>query len=153
MTTKNVVPIDKEDEEKLKSGSILGDDFLFFDFSKKNSSIINNAVLPVVNPSLWKASLTTLDFMPLISADAFNGIIITDWYQTKTGQERLKITITIQGSQLRADGLKVMVHKQKKIGGEWINSTANPSVALKLEEIIFREARRINKKGETNSPQ
>ena len=58
-----------------------------------------------VNSYLWHATLDTLSFMPLASADPFGGVIITDWYVAPTApDERLKVTIYIMDRNLRADG-------------------------------------------------
>ena len=56
-----------------------------------------------VNSYLWHASLDTMSFMPLVSADPFGGVIITDWYVAPTApDERLKVTIYISDRALRA---------------------------------------------------
>ena len=66
-----------------------------------------------VNSYLWHASLDTLSFMPLASADPFGGVIITDWYSAPDApNERLKVTIYILDRSLRADGLKIAVFRQ-----------------------------------------
>src|SRR6201998_852295 len=60
-----------------------------------------------VNSYLWHATLDTLSFMPLASADPFGGVIITDWYSPSTTQdERFKVNIFILGRELRADGVR-----------------------------------------------
>src|SRR3569623_324495 len=60
-----------------------------------------------VNSYLWHATLDTLSFMPLQSADPFGGVVITDWYVAPTApDERLKVPIYIMDRALRADGLK-----------------------------------------------
>ena len=66
-----------------------------------------------VNSYLWRASLDTLSFMPLASADPWGGVIITDWYSDPaTPDERFKATVYILDTRLRADALAVTVHKQ-----------------------------------------
>src|SRR5262245_46903505 len=66
-----------------------------------------------VNAYLWRASLDTVAFMPLASADPFGGVIISEWYSPpETPEERFKVTIYILGRALRADGLKVSVFRQ-----------------------------------------
>src|SRR5262249_10226610 len=58
-----------------------------------------------VNSFLWRASLDTVAFMPLASADPFGGVIITDWYTPpQSPNERFKINVFILGRTLRADG-------------------------------------------------
>ena len=62
---------------------------------------------------LWRASLDTIDFMPLISASYSGGTIITDWYSEQNSNESIKISIRFLTNEIRADGLKIIVHKKK----------------------------------------
>jgi len=65
------------------------------------------------NP-MWRATLEILDFLPLANVDYSGGIITTDWYTEGTSSdESLKITIRFLTNEVRADGLKVIVHKKK----------------------------------------
>tara|TARA_B100000700_G_C14827938_1_gene753117 strand:+ start:211 stop:783 length:573 start_codon:yes stop_codon:yes gene_type:complete len=63
------------------------------------------------NP-LWKATMDTLDFMILSSADYGGGIIITDWYSEQSNEESIKITVRFLSDEIRADALKVFIHKK-----------------------------------------
>lgn len=66
-----------------------------------------------VNGFLWRASLDTLAFMPLASADPYGGVIVTDWYvNPEKSDERFKATVYILDTRLRADGLNVTIFKQ-----------------------------------------
>jgi hypothetical protein len=97
-----------------------------------------------VNSYLWHASLDTMAFMPLVSADPFGGVIITDWYVAPSSpNERLKVTIYISDQALRADGLKVVVFRQVKNGNVWSDAQANPDIAHKLEDAILTRAREL----------
>ena len=65
------------------------------------------------NP-MWRASLEILDFLPLANVDYSGGIITTDWYNEGTASdESIKITIRFLSNEIRADGIKVIVHKKK----------------------------------------
>ena len=65
------------------------------------------------NP-MWRASLDILGFLPLANVDYSGGIITTDWYNDNTGDgESIKITIRFLTNEIRADGLKIIVHKKK----------------------------------------
>ena len=65
------------------------------------------------NP-MWRATLEILDFLPLSNVDYSGGIITTDWYNEGTGSdESIKITIRFLSNEIRADGIKVIVHKKK----------------------------------------
>ena len=98
-----------------------------------------------VNGFLWRASLDTLAFVPLSSADPFCGVIITDWYTPPdVPDERFKLTIYILDRRLRADGLKVAVFKQKQAqAGAWIDTPINPQTATNLENAILVRARQL----------
>ena len=65
------------------------------------------------NP-MWRATLEILDFLPLSNVDYSGGIISTDWYNEGTSSdESIKITIRFLSNEIRADGIKVIVHKKK----------------------------------------
>jgi len=97
-----------------------------------------------VNSFLWHASLNTLSFMPLVSADPFGGVIISDWYVAPTApDERLKVTVYIMDRALRADGLKVVVFRQTRSGAGWTDAAPSPDTAHKLEDSILTRAREL----------
>ena len=63
---------------------------------------------------LWRASLKTLEFMPLLNADYSGGIIITDWYSDNiNSDEQIKIQIRFLSNEVRSDSLEINVHKKK----------------------------------------
>ena len=63
---------------------------------------------------MWRATLEILDFLPLANVDYSGGIITTDWYNEGTASdESIKITIRFLSNEIRADGIKVIVHKKK----------------------------------------
>ena len=65
------------------------------------------------NP-MWRATLEVLDFLPLANVDYSGGIITTDWYNEGTASnESIKITVRFLTNEIRADGLKIIVHKKK----------------------------------------
>jgi hypothetical protein len=97
-----------------------------------------------VNSYLWHASLDTLSFMPLQSADPFGGVIISDWYVAPAApDERLKVTIYIMDRTLRADALKVVVFRQTRAGNGWADAAASPDTAHLLENSILTRAREL----------
>ena len=104
-----------------------------------------------VNGFLWRASLDTVAFMPLSSADPFGGVIITDWYSPpETPRERFKMTVYILDRRLRADGLKVAVFRQEKRTNQWVDAKTSEETSTKLENAILQRARelRLNTLGE-----
>jgi hypothetical protein len=98
-----------------------------------------------VNSYLWRASLDTIAFMPLASADPFGGVIITDWYTpSEAPDERLKVNIVILGRQLRADGVRASVFRQQRDGaGTWVDATVAAETATELENAILTRARQL----------
>jgi hypothetical protein len=97
-----------------------------------------------VNSFLWRASLDTLNFMPLASADPFGGIIITDWYSDPTAPtERFKATIYILDTRLRADALNVSIFRQQQTAAGWTDATVDPETEIQIENAILQRARQL----------
>jgi len=97
-----------------------------------------------VNPFLWRATLDTLSFMPLESADPFGGVIITDWYSnSETSTEKFKIIAYIMGKKLRVDAIKVSIFKKiKNSDNEWVDKKTNNALKNKIEDAILTNARK-----------
>jgi len=105
-----------------------------------------------VNSYLWRASLDTLAFMPLSSADPFGGVIITDWYTPpETPDDRFKMTVYIIGRQLRADGIRVALFRQNRSGGQWSDAIVEKQTATKLENEILTRARQLRVAARTST--
>ncbi|HEY8573600.1 DUF3576 domain-containing protein [Phenylobacterium sp.] len=104
-----------------------------------------NAPAIGVNGYLWRATLDTLSFMPLASADPYGGVIITDWYSNpEKPDERFKATVYILDSRLRADGLNVAVFKQNRDGGgNWIDAPTAAQTETDIENAILTRARQL----------
>jgi hypothetical protein len=97
-----------------------------------------------VNAYLWRATLETIDFMPLNQADPFGGVIITDWFAPpETPDERFKLTVYILDQALRADGLKVVVFRQTRSEDGWIDAEVTPETAARIENNILTRAREL----------
>ena len=110
----------------------------------KNPSVDNPAAIGV-NGYLWRASLDTLAFMPLASADPYGGVILTDWYiNPEKPDERFKCTVYILDTRLRADGLNVTVFKQHQdAAGAWVDVAAADQTASDIENAILTSARQL----------
>lgn len=98
-----------------------------------------------VNAFLWRASLDTLSFLPLASADPFGGVIITDWYNPpESPNERFKITVYILDRALRSDGIRANVFRQTRTSvGEWRDAAVDEGLGKDLENTILTRARQI----------
>ncbi|HYD19447.1 MAG TPA: DUF3576 domain-containing protein [Patescibacteria group bacterium] len=97
-----------------------------------------------VNSFLWRASLDTISFMPVASADPFGGVILTDWYENpETPGERFKLSVYIMDRQLRADGVRVSVFKQRQAGNAWKDTAVTNEMATNIENAILTRAREL----------
>ncbi len=99
-----------------------------------------------VNSYLWRASLETLSFMPLTQADSAGGVIVTDWYANpESPGERVKVSVSILDSDLRADALRVAASRQVLQDGVWIEAAVQASTVQRLENIILTKARDLRR--------
>ena len=99
-----------------------------------------------VNSYLWRASLDTLSFMPLVQTDSNGGVIVTDWYANpQTPNERVKITVSILDQDLRADAVRVAALRQVNQGGQWVAAPVQAATTQKLEDIILTRARDLRR--------
>ncbi|MBK8173931.1 MAG: DUF3576 domain-containing protein [Rhodospirillales bacterium] len=98
-----------------------------------------------VNGFLWRATLDTVAFMPVNSADPFGGVIITDWYaMPEAPLERFKMNVYILGRSLRADGIRVAVFRQVQVeGGQWQDAMVPDSANVQIEDAILTRARQL----------
>ena len=100
------------------------------------------------NP-MWRASLETLDFLPLTTVDYSGGIIITDWYFDNTGnsEESIKISIRFLSNDVRSDSLKIILHQKICSGNNncKINLIEQSNLREELRKTILRKAALIEK--------
>jgi len=127
--------------------SVFGQGGLFGSAGKEDGSGGGGGV--GVNSLLWRASLDTVSFMPLVSADPFGGVIITDWYTPPaTPDERFKVNVYILGRALRADGIRASVFRQQNQGGTWLDAPVALNTATDLENAILTRARQLRQSGQ-----
>ena len=97
---------------------------------------------------LWRASLDTIDFMPLLSVNYSGGIIITDWYadeQSLSG-ESVKISIRFLTNEIRADALDIKVFSRKCNNiSNCIVKEINDELAPELKKQILKKATLLKK--------
>ena len=99
-----------------------------------------------VNSYLWRASLETLSFMPLLQTDSNGGVIVTDWYANPNNpSERVKVTVSILDQDLRADAVRVAASRQVAQGGGWVDAPVQAATVQKLEDIILTKARDLRR--------
>ena len=104
-----------------KEASIFGDGGVFGTRKKKGEGDGNNGIS--VNSFLWRASLDTVSFMPLASADPFGGVILS--------------------RELRSDGVRVRAFKQVYQNGQWVDAEVTGDTTTKLEDTILTRARQL----------
>ena len=125
-----------------EEGSLFGPGGLFGSRDQKKE---DPGLGVAVNAYLWRASLDTINFIPLASADPFGGVIITDWYTpAETPNERMKVQVTILDRDLRADGVRVSVFKQTTSPkGGWVDAQVDPRTNIDIENAILTRARQL----------
>jgi hypothetical protein len=94
---------------------------------------------------LWRASLKTLDFIPLATVDYSGGIIITDWYsEGKSNKEQIKIQIRFFSTELRSESIQVISYKKIcEINNECSNVAGNENFNREIKDLIVNTARQI----------
>lgn len=99
-----------------------------------------------VNGYLWRATLDTLSFMPLLTADPWGGVVNYDWYANpQTPNERFRATVFILDTRLRADALNVAVTKEMRdAAGTWTAAPVAAQTETDLENAILTRARQLN---------
>lgn len=135
-------PKDRDDTLKESRGKITGEGGWQI-FGGKDKDTSSGGTIGV-NSYLWRATLDTISFMPLVSADPFGGTIITDWYEDpKTQGERFKVNALILDKTLRADGVRIQLFKQKLTKGTWRDQAVDDKLARALEDTILTRAREL----------
>ena len=140
--------IKRERERRERAGETAGDETFLGDLFKGFTGIGDKKKTGGegigVNAYIWRASLNTLSFMPLLSADPFGGVIITDWYSnSKTSKEKFKIVAYILGTELRVDAIKISVFKKIKVeDGDWVDIKNSQILQNKIEDAILTKARK-----------
>lgn len=125
-------------------GSLFGEDGGWDLLGGDDKNAENGGTGIGVNGFLWRATLDTLSFMPIASADPFGGVVLTDWYEDpKVQGERFKINAVILDKRLRADGINVSVFKQRMENGTWRDADVPTSMARQLEDTILTRAREL----------
>ncbi len=132
----NPNPKEKAEAFREKGGGLFGEimkksDSTTFEFASSNV--------------LWRATLKSLDFLPLINADYSGGIIIYDWYsQTNNPKEQIKISVQFLNNELRSDSIKITAHKKIcETTERCSNSTLDQNFANSIKDSIMTSARTL----------
>ena len=98
---------------------------------------------------LWRASVETLDFVPLVNASYSGGIIITDWFNGgKDNNRDLKITVRFLSNEIRSDALKVIVHERicTNNNNNCVTNLIDSKISGEIQLAILKKATLMEKK-------
>ncbi|MDC0469628.1 DUF3576 domain-containing protein [Candidatus Pelagibacter sp.] len=125
-------------KERIKKNMEEGRGFRLLSSNNNNNTTYSFASS---NP-LWRATLDTIDFMPLASANYSGGIVITDWYsENATPQEAIKISIRFLTNEIRSDALDINVFYK-----ECLPDLYNCKVSKKNDQLVSQLTLSILKK-------
>lgn len=107
-------------------------------FGKKNNGSFEFAN---ANP-LWRASLDTINFMPLLSVDYGGGLIITDWYGGENNKDSIKLTIQFLSNEIRSDAIKIKLFKKDcpSLNNCLIKDNSDNKIANEIKIAILSKA-------------
>ena len=130
-------PAKKAREAAARGGGLFGE----IGGQKSSGQTVNFANSNV----LWRATLKSLDFLPLLNADYSGGIIIYDWYsQTNNPKEQIKISVQFLNNELRSDSIKITAHKKIcETVERCSNSTLDQNFANSIKDSIVASARTL----------
>ena len=141
--TKRIQLMDAQNRIRTKGGLFGKEGIKIFDTDTERQNNVASVGLPI-NPYLWRASIETVNFMPIASADPFAGIIVTDWYSANIPSERCKLNIFINGADLKTDNLKVNSFCQKLSAEKlWVDTINDNDNDIKIENAILNKAKKI----------
>jgi len=138
----SVLNEDAAERQRKQDGSVFGEAITLGGDSASGGAAASGIS---VNGYLWRASLDTISFMPLSQADAFGGVIVTDWSSLPdVPNERYKMTVYILSRELRADGVRVSMFRQERgSNGEWLDAPVSEGVPARIENAILLRARQM----------
>jgi hypothetical protein len=117
----------------------------FFNSDRKNEGKTGGVFEFASSNVLWRATLKSLDFLPLLNADYSGGVIIYDWYsQTNNPKEQIKISVQFLNNELRSDSIKITAHKKIcETLERCSNSTLDRNFANSIKDSIMASARTL----------
>jgi hypothetical protein len=126
-------------QKRVEAEAKKGGGIILFGGDKKNSGTIDFSSTNV----MWRATLKTLNFLPLVSADYSAGLIVTDWYsEQKLGKEQIKIQVSFLSNDLKSESIVVSSFKRIcEPNGICTNSSVNESVNKEIKDSIITNAR------------
>ena len=129
---------DKDPKKRIAKNLEEGRGFRLSEITKSGGGVFEFAS----SNELWRASLDTLDFMPLASVNYSGGIIITDWYSTdQNSNESIKISIRFLTNEIRSDALDIKVFNKKCVTqSNCVTSEKEGGINNELKQKILKTA-------------
>ena len=126
-------------EDRVKKNLEEGRGFKLMDMNKKSGGGVFEFAS---SNELWRASLDTIDFMPLASVNYSGGIIVTDWYSTdQNSNESIKISIRFLTNEVRADAINIKVFNKMCLSqSNCVISEKEGNLIPELRQKILRTA-------------
>jgi hypothetical protein len=121
-----------------------GKGFKLLDFGKEGRTNYEFAS----SNELWRATLDTIDFMPLTTANYSGGIIVTDWYSDNQNlNENIKITVRFVTNEIRSDALNLKIfYKNCDSSNQCKITEKNGELSKELKKQILKKATIYQKK-------
>jgi hypothetical protein len=143
-TTGEVVRIEPNPDKKAREFADKGGG-IFGDINRIGKSSGGGSFEFASSNVLWRATLKSLDFLPLLNADYSGGIIVYDWYsQTNNPKEQIKISVQFLNNELRSDSVKITAHKKIcETVERCSNSTLDQNFANSIKDSIIASARTL----------
>jgi hypothetical protein len=127
----------RQEQAVAKGGGIFGD---INNIGKKN-----NTFEFATSNVLWRATLKSLDFMPMINADYSGGVIVYDWYsENLNSNEYIKVTVRFLNNEIKSNSIQIITHKKICESSEKCKTTImNEAFSNNVKDKILDTARRI----------
>jgi len=138
-TTGEKVRIEPNPQTKAKEFADKGQG-IFGDINNKKSS--GTTFEFSTSNILWRATLKSLDFLPLVNADYSGGIIVYDWYSSNSSNEQIKISVRFLSNELRSDSIEIISHKKTcDQNNKCITEKLNNNLPADIKDKILLAAR------------
>ena len=133
-------PVEPDPFKRARQSADLGGG-IFNSDRKSQDATVNFATSNV----LWRATLKSLNFLPLLNADYTGGIIITDWYSEKLdSKESIKLTIKFLSNEIRSDSIEIVAHKKIcNTSDKCSNSSIDQKFAQTIKENIINSVKKM----------
>lgn len=94
---------------------------------------------------LWRATLKSLDFMPMTNADYSGGVIVYDWYsENLNSNEYIKVTVRFLNNEIKSNSIQIITHKKICENSEKCKTTImNEAFSNNVKDKILDTARRM----------